>query len=357
MKNAREYRRLMEKLRLLCGCGAGLEAVAVPVCDVMREMADVVSASMFWFDSDGLPAGYYHDCTNVEVKDLFVTRLGDLFSDPAQFNIVSLARRDGPAIGRMVGEEMQDHFRQSNVYKYLAKPLGHEYCLDMRVEVGDRTAAVVALWNEEGPPFTHADVVAMEPILAQLQAAASGPQEATWRTVSGGRSQLITNRTGERLIAIDQECEDVLVNAHLLMQSIPFGHEMGNAPAFCRQLAAQLDRKSHARLDFPINGGRLECTASRAMLRAADTGLDDGLIIVSVTVQHAEEVEAAIRLNALPLTFRQKEIGLYAMRDLSGAEISAATGCSAEAVKKHLAAVYRACEVAGRAELRQFLLS
>lgn len=352
VRSALASRRLLERLQLLCSCGAGLEAIAAPACEVARDIVGADSGSIFWLDQDGAPAGFFHDCAPAELKDLFVTRFDELFSAPGQFNMVTYTEMVGAPIGRMLSDEAQAQFLGSNVYRYLAAPLGHHHCMDIRIEHLGKGVALVVLWNAEGRPFTPRDVAAAQPVRTLLaQALHAERPDVVWRSQSSRTSHFITDASGEQLLAIDAEAEALLNRSHLLRQNLPVARGPREAPVFSRALAAMLASGARAQLQLPVADGRLVVRASVSRRIGADRA-DPLQMFVSVDLEVAVNVLAAERLSALPLTLLQKRVALF------GAQGGLRSGCedrfgvSQEALKKHLRTIYDVTGVANWAGLR-----
>jgi hypothetical protein len=351
--SALEKRRSIEKLRLLCSCGAGLEAIAATVCAIARDLIAANSGSIFWYDMEGNPAGFFHDCAPAELKDFFIAHLEELFSKADQFNMVSLIEARGKAVGNMLGEKAVAYFHKSNVYKYLCKPLGHHHCLDIRIDTDARGCAVIALWNGKERPFKEKDAKAVDIVRTQLNLAVRTQRsDLKWRSLSGRTAHMIVNRTGEELISIDAEAESLLLKSHLLNQSIPAVGEMRVAPMFCRQLAAMLDQQTSAIISIPIANGRLQCTASLSRMRG-HSGETEAHIFVAIDYQSALAVDAVEFICGLPLTFLQKQITLFAMDGGQRIDCEDRFAVSPEALKKHLRAVYEATGADNWAGLRE----
>jgi len=346
-------RRLMERLRLLCDSGSGLEAIAAQACEIIRDLIGADSGSIFWLDRYGAPAGFFHDCAPADLKDLFVTRFDELFSSPGEFNMVTFTEMVGPPVGRMLTEEVRALFLASNVYRRLCVPLGHHHGLDVRIEHEGRCVAVLALWNEEGSPFTQDDVVAADPMRRLLERALQAERpDVAWRSQGSRTAHYITDVSGEHLLAINPEAEAVLTRSHLLRQNVPMAGTPRAAPGFSRQLAAMLAQGGPAELRLPVIDGRLVVRASPS--RQIVEGGDDRLqMFVSVDVEVAESVLAVEGLSALPLTLLQKQIALFGALGGLRADCEDRFGVSQEALKKHLRTIYDVTGVANWAGLRE----
>lgn len=352
-RKALANRRLLERLRLLCECGAGLEAIAAQACEIIRDLVGADSSSIFWLDRYGAPAGFFHDCAPAELKDLFVTRFDELFSSPGEFNMVTFTEMVGPPIGRMLTPEVHALFRASNVYRRLCVPLGHHHGLDMRIEHEGRCVAVVALWNVESRPFTQADSAVAEPLRDLLERALRAERPGVvWRSQGSRTAHYITDLSGQHLLAINPEAEAMLNRGHLLRQNVPMASNPRAAPAFSLQLASLLAQGGPAEMRLPVINGRLVVRASPSR-QIAEDGDDRMQMFVSVDVEVAADVLAVERLSALPLTLLQKQIALFGAQGGLRADCEDRFGVSQEALKKHLRTIYDATGVANWTELRE----
>lgn len=351
-----ERRRLLERLRLLCSTGAGLEALAAPVSAIARDLVGAESGSIFWHDTNGQPGGFYHDSAPAEIKDLFVTRFDDLFSAPGEFNMVHMTNSNGPAIGTMSSKTGVKSFLESNVSKYLCQPLGHFHGLDVRIEQGGRGVALLCLWNPAGRPFTRRDEAAMEPVRTQLGLATKGRLGALrWQSNSARTAHMIADPTGRPLHSIDRACEEILREAHLLGQAIPMAGALRDAPLFCQQLAQMLKTARYAELYIPAANGRLHLSATINELLTG--GRPCQYLFVSVDCQIAPELRAVERVCDLPLTYLQKQLALFAMQGGRRADCVDRFGVSPEALKKHLGAVFDSTAASSWSDLREVFLN
>lgn len=353
-------RRLLERLRLLCACRTGLEAIAASVCAIARDYVGASGASLFWHDAVGEPAGFYHDSATAEIKDLFVTRFDELFSLPDEPNMVSLTLRGGPSIGQLLAPGADAAYLASNVYRHLCVPLGHRHCLDVRIDRAGRGVALLALWRTEGMPFTRRDIDAAAALQAILAKAVMGvgaglggwadhAPRAHWLSVGDRTAHFLTDLTGTRLLAISAAAEDLLVRTQLLRQNLPVGREIRAAPGFARQLAAAHVREggqggedrqvgaSKATLHLPTAQGRLVAQASRTRSLAAQ---EQDLLSISLDRQVPVDVLVADHVAALPLTYLQKKLALFAIRGGARRDCGALFGVSEEALKKHLRVIF-----------------
>jgi hypothetical protein len=184
-----------------------------------------------------------------------------------------------------------------------------------------------------------------------LQAAAIERQPAVrWRSSGVRNAHLITDLTGERLLAINAAAEALLSRAHLLRQNVPHAQEVRTAPSFAVQLAAMLAQGAPGHLTIPVAAGRLAIDATPTKAFLPDGSVQEQLYM-AVDVEAAEGVLAAEWVSALPLTLLQKELALFAIQGGARGDCEARFGVGAEALKKHLRAVYDATNVSGWTDL------
>lgn len=334
-------RRMLERLELLCSCGAGLEAIASPFCAAVRDLLGSDAGSLFWIGADDKPLGFYHSNAPAELKDTYISQLDDRFLLNEPVNIVDLAATDGPPIGKMLTPGWLEAFWTGNIHRLLCAPLGHRYMLDMRANGGELGSAVFLAWNLDGDRFGPRDVKLLAPVQSLMERALrERSSRATWRTVSDATAHFITSLDGGRLLSIGPEAERVMMQSHLLGQNLSMTSLPRQAPGFARMLAAQMAGRQTLRTTMPVTDGRLVLNASRSRLLADELD-DDEAMFVAVELQVAEEVRVIDRLMELELTPLQRRICLFAA--MGGARESCADhfAVSAEALKKHLARIYR----------------
>ena len=336
VRGAIAKRRLFERIELLCECGAGLEAIASPLTVAVRDYLGALSGALFWLDENGAPQGFYHDSAPAELKDLFITRLDELFVAPGQISMSSLAQIEGPSIGRALDPETMRWFLSGNVYNYLCKPLGHYWMLDMRVEVDGVGRAVYCAWNPENTPFTAGDAEVLRPVQMLMQRAVRTQRaDVAWRSLNDGSAQFIIDEGGDKLIAIDPEAEEVLMTSHLLRQRVSMTQQARQAPGFAKLLAQAVAATGAGELALPVADGRIIARAKRT--RSVQRATPDGdMIVVSLDLQVAEDVLLVDHLVGLDLTPLQRRIALFAMRGGERAECVEHIGVSPEALKKHV---------------------
>lgn len=341
----------MERLRLLCQSGAGLEAQAGPLCRAVRDIVGGMSGAAFWNDDKGNPAGFFHDCAPPELKDLFVTRFDELFGSPDHYTMRNFIGDGGLPIGKTLAPGFMDSWVEGPIHRHLCVPLGHHHILDMRIDRDGRGVAAFFAWKPEGQPFTAADAETWVPVRRLIeQAAKADPAQVHWRQVGAGMGHFITDPGGTSLIAIHPEAEAFLKESHLLRQNISIVGRLDSAPLFATELARQLATSPTASMHVPVANGRLVARASYTRGIGPD-GEDSLLMFVALHREVAHNMLAAEHVMALPLTPLQREIALFAITGGQRSDCHDEFGVSDEALKKHLRAIFAATGTSRWADL------
>ncbi|MBU1377683.1 MAG: hypothetical protein KKE02_20550 [Alphaproteobacteria bacterium] len=336
---------------MLSTCGAGLEAIAGPACAISRQLVDGDMAGMFWTDTQGAPAGFYHETDRVDLKDLFVSRFEELFTGPGQENMLTLTAPIGPSIGRALATEYLERFWQGNVYRHLCVPLDHHYMLDVRIEADDGARAVLIVWHRGQRRFTARDAERLRPVQASLKVALETAQaDAHWVRRSSGRAHMITDTDGGRLLAIDAEAEKLLMRSHLFAQNVTMAQRPRVAPAFAQVLAGLLATEASARYVAQVPNGRIVAEARHTSL-LDEAGGERAAMYIALSEETSLAARCIDHLMGQPLTPLQRDLALFGMKGGERSDCCAAFGISAEALKKHTAAILAALCVGRWTEL------
>lgn len=335
-------RRLLEYIRSLSECGAGLGAIAGPVCAAARELVDADAGSLFWKDAKGEPAGFYHETSRAELKDLYITRFDDLFSGPGQENMMTLTEIVGPSVGRTTDSDYLDYFKTGNVYRYLCVPLDNHSLLDVRIEIEGRGRALLLIFGKGDHRFSAADVERIRPVQAMLQRAVAFERPDTrWVRGNADAAHFITDLSGRQLLTIDPDAETMLMASHLLAQNIAMLSRPRAAPAFALILAGMLASGVSARQVLPIANGRIVATARPTRLLDGQGGETTGMY-VSLQREASFDVLCIERLMETNLSPLQRDIALFGLRGSDRTRCAEEFGVGAEALKKHSARIFSA---------------
>ena len=332
-------RRALERIRLLCGCGAGMEAIAPALCEALHDLIDTEANAVFWVDENGVPSGYHHDNAPAELKDFYVCNFEALFADPTQFSMIALLKTMEPSVGRVLGDAGMKWVLESNVHKYLCAPLGHYHALDMRIDHEGRGRAAFCFWRGESDPYTPDDVTILQEVQPLLQSAvAQVPHMVRWRGLSSRTAHFITDAAGRELRSIDAEADRTLAASHLLSQNVAAQPPLREAPGFAAQLSAMLATQEQAEMSVAVAGGRLLARATWSRIISAGEAAPQ--MLVTIDRQVCTPVLVANYVAALPLTFLQKRIALFAILGVERSSCEAEIGVGSEALKKHLRTIF-----------------
>lgn len=342
---------------MLSECGAGIGAIAGPACAAARQLVNGDNGGIFWLDDKRNPAGFFHETTRADLKDLFITRFDELFDGPGQENMLTLTEIDGPAIGKAMSQDYLDRFWAGNIYRLLCVPLGHRYFIDVRIEAGGVGRAVLMIWHKGERPFTQADVETLRPVQQMLtKAFAMQRPDARWVRCGSGNAHFITDVTGQHLLAIDAEAEDLLMRSHLLSQNVAMLSKPRTAPAFSLILAGMLaavpDAGTPARHEIAIANGRIVASARPTQMLDGQGGEVTNMF-VSLSHERSFDVLCIEHLSALPLSPLQTELALFGMQGGDRADCASHFGISTEALKKHSARIFEVLLVAKWLDLQQ----
>ncbi|WP_188583609.1 hypothetical protein [Azorhizobium oxalatiphilum] len=310
--------------------------MAPAICRTLREIVGADAASVFWLDHESKPAGVFHESASDSALDLFVNEYERLFMGPGEINVSQIAGTPGRPIGRLLNP--QPEYLRSNTLNLLVRPSGHYHALDMRVDVEGRPRAVVLLFREERRPFGDSDAFKLAQAIPYLRRAieTSGPDDG-WEG-SGLRGHLLVDRAGERLLMLDQQGHVLLRACTLVGQDIRIASAPTHPPRFARVLCERLETSAVAHLSFDISLGRLQATANRIY---PPDGRSEPQALISLEVQRSKPLKIIETLLDLPLSPLQRSIALDAALGGSRAGSLTSSGVGPEALKKHLAVIYR----------------
>lgn len=333
---AHARQRQWQSLALLCRLGVGIAPIAADVSALLRGLVGADATALFWLDEQGRPAGFHHDDSPPAVKNLFLNEFERLFVGERELNIVALAQRQGPRVGRMMAPGA-DHFR-SNTYNLLIRPNGHHHTLDMRVEVpgpgGPVTRAVVALFRAPGTGFGAAEAELLERagrVLA-LAFAPAGQGAAGGMRSSGTSGHVLVDAANLKPLSADAAAVQLLQEAHIPGLGLYGANATALPPDLFRHLGMQPGQSKH----LPVPKGVLHVHTHP--LRHCNAR-DAGHWLLTLQLRHPCQIDMMRRVLALPLTPMQREIAALAGLGHPRSDCARHTGVGAAALKKHLNAI------------------
>lgn len=333
----------------------GSRPIAPEVCAVLRTLVGADAAALFWLDERGKPEGFFHEDSPADAQDLFLNDFDRLFAGPHEINVHTLARADGPRIGRLLAPGAQ--FFRSNSYNLLVRASGHHHTLDLRVEVqgstGPVTRAIAMLFRAPGAGFTADEAALLERTSGWLARAFAAPPAALqWDAhASGPVGHVVLDAEGLRPLFADEEASRLLRQANLPglgLHTAPSAAQAALPPDLLLRLG-MAQASADARIAVP--GGWL--AAHMSALHPLAGGAAQHL--VTLRLERPRSVEVARRVLTLPLSPLQREICLLAGLGHARADCQRLAGVGEAALKKHLRAIFAATGASDWEELRDRL--
>ncbi len=353
---ARAAKSKWHELELVCEIGVGIAAIAPSVCRLLRELAGADAAALFWMDERGLPEGFFHEDSTAEAQNLFVNEFERLFLGPAELNVATLVKLDGPGWGHLLAPPAS--YWRSNTFNLLVRASGHRHAIDLRIEHRGLARAVALLFRVERRPFQEADLATLRRALPALSRAFERvTPDDTWEPAgersgapSGRGGTLIVDASGERLMFAGEGARLLLQASNLVGQGIPADGPLRAPPVFARRLCAELAAGRSTREIIPVAQGRLVVTAEP--LAEPDGAFR--VVSLAVTLEVPRRLRFVEGLMALDLSPRQRSLLLAAASGETRTAAATRTRTSAEAMKKHLATIYDATGLRSWGDLVRF---
>lgn len=326
------HRRHWQELDLLSRVGVGVAPIAPDLVGLLRKLVGADAAALFWLDDQGMPEGFFHEDSPAVVQDVFLNEFERLFVGEGETNVFALARRQGKPIGHLLSPGA-DYFR-SNTYNLLVRASGHHHTLDLRVDVNGQARAVVLLFRAGGRPFDGDEAEVLRRATYYLQRAVEGARAPDdWRARIGRSGHVLLDGTGQRILMMDEEATAILRLANLRGLGLRRSPRHEVPPDLFRRLNAG----SACPLRLPIPGGAL-VVSSRILHAPKDGGA--GAVLVNLSVELPQRMEVVRRVLSLKLSPLQREIALLAGLGHPRSDCGPVIGVSAEALKKHLRALF-----------------
>jgi hypothetical protein len=339
--SAAARQRLWHALGMLCGLGLGLAPIAPEVCAVLRALVGADAAALFWLDAQGLPEGFFHEDSPADAQDLFLNEFSRLFCGPGEINVHTLARADGPRIGRLLSPGAQ--FFRSNSYNLLVRASGHHHTLDLRVEVAGRTRAIAMLFRAPGTGFSPGDAALLERASGWLARAFGAPPAAlpVHAEGEGPVGHVVLDAEGRLPLFADAAAAQLLRQANLPglgLRSAGLAGPVALPPDLPQRLGLAQPGAA-ARIAVP--GGWLSAGMRTLQPLAGGQGAA-GQHLLTLQLERPHSVGVVRRVLALPLSPLQREIALLAGLGRARADSHRLAGVGEAALKKHLRAIFAA---------------
>lgn len=333
---ARLNKRKWHELDLLCRSGAGLAAIAPMACRILREFVGADAGALFWMDENGLPEGFFHEDSPASARDLFVNEFERLFLGHEELNVATLARLKGSGAGHLLAPPAS--YYRSNTFNLLVRASGHRHALDLRIDHEGRPRAIVLLFRIGARAFDEEDLATLKLAAAPLRRCLSAASRETRWEATPLKAHVLVDACGQTLLMMSETAQQILQRTNSVGQEIQLVGPITTPPRFMRHLCSDVAAGSEARGFVAIPDGRLVITPER--LQAPIGG--QSAILMTIQTERPRNLRLVESLLAIELSPKQRSIMLEAALGHDRAETSARTDTSPEAMKKHLAAIYRA---------------
>lgn len=329
--------------------GVGIEVIAPDLCRILRILVSADAGAIFWMGEDGFPAGFFHEDSPAQARDLFTNAYHSLFVGEAELNVASLIARRDRACGHLI-VPAQSYWR-SNTYNLLVRASGHHHALDLRIDENGVQRAVALLFRERGrKPFNEDDAARLQLTLPVLRRALRGQSTTERWRARGTESYLIVDPSATRLLFCSEAATDLLQAANLVAQGVPVSGALRDPPAFAAELCRRLAAEHRPSIVLSISEGRLVVSAEG--LSGAN---GEGVVLLKLRHEEPDCIANMRRVLKLDISPKQKAILMAVASGATRAEVAAQTHTSAESMKKHLATIFGATGVHSWAELALFI--
>ena len=338
-------KRHWAELDFVCRSGVGIEVIAPDLCRILRVLVAADAGAIFWMGEDGFPAGFFHEDSPAQARDLFTNAYQSLFVGEAELNVASLISRRDRECGHLIAPARS--YWRSNTYNLLVRESGHHHALDLRIDDRGIHRAVALLFRERGrEPFTEEDAARLQLTLPALRRALIG-QSGNERWLSRGQaSYLVVDPSARRLIFCSQAATHLLQQANLVAQGIPATGTLRDPPAFAASLCGRLAGETQPSIILAIAKGRLLVSAERL---SGEGG--EGAVLLKLQHEEPDSIVIMRHVLRLDISPKQRTILMAIANGAPRAEVAAQTRTSPEALKKHLAAIFGATGVRSWTEL------
>ena len=351
----RNRRTLIQRIRLLCGCGTGLNAVASNLCEALRTLLNADAGMLAWMSDDGRVHGFCQDHASSKDKRPTIARIAAMLLMAEGLEIQQFLSASGPLVGQFFDTSKRDVILPKDIGRHLRKQLINHHILDMRVHSPSYGVAGFLAWNAPDRPFARSHLETLEQVQPLLAGAFTNAQpQAQWRSDSRGLPHLIVDDEGKRLLAIDHAAQELLKKCNLLNPAPARVGATPIAPAFAAMMAERLRDDDFADAYLQVVDGRLFCRAVRTNLTQQHGG-DRPSILITIDFQVAENLQRIEHVMRLPLTPLQREIALHGMEGGERRDALQRFAISEESLKKHVRTILAETGVTHWRDLRNLV--
>lgn len=347
----------MLRIRQACTMSLPSRHVMPMVMSEIKALIPAACCQFTWASQDGRLANFWSDTFMPRRTAWIVLHRARYEAD------VGTNFRDLVLFGKPTGNAREwwaRGFEQSATYKAVFQPYDYKWFLDGVVRDGQRPYGCVALIRRRcDPDFTAEEESLLARVLPYLTHALRADTVRPSLFVPTGKSaMLVCNAAGDLL---EWSASAHRLAAYAMLEEINCDEPVGQGDfervhagirLVAGELVAQLKLgESNACLplvvrrngwgEFSFRGYRLHGATQQAGER------------IGILIEQSIPVEIGLleRVNALPLSPRQKEIAMLCARGLHNSEITALLRMSPHTLKDHFKAIYTRLEVSTQREL------
>jgi hypothetical protein len=163
---------------------------------------------------------------------------------------------------------------------------------------------------------------------------------------------MLVDRSGTKLLTLSTEANEILKACTIVGQNVRLVGPTTMPPRFAQDLCSRLESSSLVQDVLDVPGGRLLLTATLMHTPVADANAQ---VLISLEMEQPKRLKAIENILKLKLSPLQRSIALVAAMGGTRSDCLTSAGTSNEALKKHLATIYRTVGVTSWEELAKAL--
>lgn len=338
-------RNQVAHIRQLCCLGLSCQAIIPDLMKAVGRVVDCQSSVFMWFDSKGKIDNIFVDIFLPEVVSLYVSEYENL-KTPYGPDFPLVAAK-GKALGNY--RVMPSGFYKTDMYNLICRPYAQYSMLDAIVKHAGLALGGLMLYRDKShKEFSITEQMRLIQVLPYIQHALVNEQRLD--TVVEDCSYepqgvILADRNG-RICHIEPKVRD----AFFWKEGKNFasgGNILESVDATLKSVVARLCSELNKVFAFEADSvpsvqlhhhcGTLNAAAT--LLSAYEAGGQD-LVCISVTLKRHKLLTVMSRLESMPLSPRQKELGLLVGMGYESREIAKRMNISTNTYKEYIQAIY-----------------
>lgn len=342
MSNAQKQ---VAHIRQLCCLGLSSEAIMPDLMKALGKVMDCHSGVFMWFDGKGQIRNIFVDIFLPAVVNLYVTEYENL-KNPYGPDLPTAAAR-GKTLGNY--RVMPQGFYQTDMYNLICRPYDQHYMLDAIIKDNEMALGALMLYREKGHrQFSAAEQARLAQLVPYILHAMGNDRrvDKTLEEFSAVAQGTILADLYGRISHIDHKAREALFwteDANFIAGGDLVAQMDATLKTLVSRLCRNLDKirrsenASAPSIRLKHHCGELQLGAT--LLQAYQPGLPD-LVSISITLRRHKPLAIMSRLEALPLSPKQKELSLLVGMGHSASEIAEKLNISQNTYKEYLQAIY-----------------